>query len=135
MMPNTQPFGRPSPGLKLNPSQAPAFTAEDMKAYLQGAPSCSFGPTLSGQPPTVESVEFVGCKELTDRFNVSIGLADDALVCYVVLRGPFHMRMVSRAPGNRGGPDFSERVEEIYDASTGRLLVAAAGSFKPRPGW
>jgi hypothetical protein len=133
MMPSTQPHERPV--LKLNPSQVPACTAEDMKAYLQGAPSCSFGPTLSGEPPTVESVEFVNCKELTDRLNVSIGLADDALVCYVVLRGPFNMRMVSRAPGDRSWSDFSERAEEIYDASTGRLLVGAAGSFKPRPGW
>ena len=104
-----------------------------MTAYLQGAPSCGLGPTLSGQPPTVESVEFVGCKVLTDRLNVYIGLADDALVCYVVLRGPFNLAMMSLPPGAHPGPHFSETVEEIYDASTGRLLVEAAGSFKPRP--
>lgn len=134
-MSSTQPHGRPA--LKRHPSQVPAFTAEDMKAYLQGAPSCSLGPTLSGQPPTVESVEFVGCKELTDRLNVYIGLADGAPVCYVVLRGPFLLSGISYPPGGHHLPPFSETEEEIYDASTGRLLVAAAGSFKSwrKPGW
>ncbi len=132
-MSSTQPHGRPA--LKLTSKWIPAFTADDMKAYLQGAPSCSLGPTLSGQPPIVESVEFVTCKELTDRLNVYIGLADDALACYVVLRGPFNLTMISLPPGHHPGPHFCEIVEEIYDASTGRLLVAAAGSFKPRPGF
>lgn len=102
-MPTTPPFGRYT-GIKLNPDQIPAFTAEDMMAYLQSMPSCSLGPTLSGEPPTVESIEFVGCKEMTGRLNVWIGLADDALVCYVVLRGPFRMTMMSRAPGDRREP-------------------------------
>ena len=123
------------PPLKLTPSQLPAFTAEDMTTYLQGAARCSLGPTLSGQPPTVQSVEFVGCKDLTNRLNVYIGPEDDALVCYIVLRGPFSLRMMSRAPGDRRGPPICETVEEIYDASTGRLLVAAADSFKPRQGF
>lgn len=135
MMSGTQPHGRPA--LKLNPGQVPAFAAEDMNAYLQGAPSCALGPTLSGQPPTVESVEFVSCKELTDRLNVYIGLADDAPVCYVVLRGPFLLSGISYPPGDHHLPPFSETVEEIYDASTGRLLLVAAGSFKSwrKPGF
>jgi hypothetical protein len=134
-MSGAQPQDRPA--LRLHPGRVPAFTAEDMKAYLQGAPSCSLGPTLSGQPPTVESVEFVGCKELTVRLHVYIGLADDAPVCYVVLRGPFMLTGVSFPPGGHHLPPFSETEEEIYDASTGRLLVHAAGSFKSwrKPGF
>lgn len=124
------------PELKLDPNKTPAFTAEDMTTYLQGAPQCSLGPTLSGLPPTVESVEFVGCKELTDRLNVSIGLADDAPVCHVVLRGPFHLTKISVPPGYRNpGPAICPTVEEIYNGRTGRLLVVAAGTFKPRPGY
>jgi hypothetical protein len=108
-----------------------------MTAYLQGAPSCWLGPTLSGEPPTVVSVEFAGCKELTDRLHVYIGLADDAPVCYVVLRGPFLLSNISYPPGTHHLPPYSETEEEIYDASTGRLLVAAAGSFKSwrKPGF
>jgi hypothetical protein len=133
MMSGTQPPRRSA--LKLIPDQVPAFTAEDLKAYLQGAPSCSLGPTLSGEPPTIESVEFAPVKELTERLNEWIGPDDDALVCFVVLRGPFRLSMISLPPGARPGPYFSDTVGEIYDASTGRLLVAGVGAFKPRPGW
>jgi NarL family two-component system response regulator LiaR len=131
--PGSKPQVRPA--LKLNPGQVPAFTVEDMRAYLQGAPSCALGPTLSGEPPTVESVEFVSCKELRDRLHVHIGWDDDALVCFVVLRGPFNPTMMSRPPGSRPGSRYCERVGEIYDASTGRLLVTGAGAFKQRPGY
>lgn len=131
-MSGAQPLDRPA--LRLHPGQVPAFTAEDMATYLQGAPCSSFGPTLSGDPPTIETLEFVGCKELTDRLRLWIGLADDAPVCYVVLRGPFILRDISLPPGHPGGPAYSEIVTEIYDASTGRLLVRVAGSAKPRAG-
>ncbi|HEX9036119.1 MAG TPA: hypothetical protein VF808_03925 [Ktedonobacterales bacterium] len=106
-----------------------------MTAYLQGAPSSSFGPTLSGEPPTIETLEFAECKKLTDRLHLWIGLADDAPVCYVVLRGPFLLRNISLPPGHPGGPAYSELVTEIYDASTGQLLVSCVGDGKPRPGY
>lgn len=128
-MSGTQPRGRSA--LKLTRNRIPAFTLEDMKAYLQSAPSCAGGPTLSGQPPTIDTLEFVGCKQLTDRLNLFIGLADDALVCYVVLRGPFWMKLVSYPPGAIHGIPVSETVEEIYDARTGDLLVWSAGPSKP----
>jgi hypothetical protein len=132
LMPDTQPHSRPA--LKLTSKWTPSFTADDMVAYLQGAPSCSLGPTLSEEPPTVESVEFVTCKELTDRIKVYIGPDDDALVCYVVLRGPFLLTMISLPPGADPGPHPSERVIEIYDASTGNLLVSGVGPPRQRPG-
>lgn len=123
-----QPSGRST--LKLTPSRVPAFTADDMKSYLHSAPSCAGGPTLSGNPPTIETLEFVGCKELTDRLHTFIGLPDDALVCYVVLRGPFHLTGISYPPGALHGVPVSQTVEEIYDAGTGRLLVWGAGPSK-----
>lgn len=120
-MSGIQPFARAP--LKLTQNKAPAFTVAEMTSYLQSAPTCAGGPTLSGDPPIIETLEFVGCKELTKRLKLSIGLADDALVCFVVLRGPFLMTMMSLPPGATPGPHFSHRVVEIYDASTGRLLV------------
>lgn len=113
--------------LKLTPNKVPAFTLEDMEAYLLSAPVCPGGPTLSGQPPTIEILEFVGCKELTDRLNLYIGLPDDAPVCHVVLRGPFHLKMISYPPGAVQGLPVAETVEEIYDAQTGNLLVWGTG--------
>lgn len=129
-----QPPGRPA--LKLTPGQVPAFTAEDMKAYLQGAPECSLGPTLSGEPPTLDSVEFASCKELRERLNMWVGPSDDALVCFVVLRGPFHLTRISLPPGKVVyGMPWCNIVGEIYDAMTGRLLVRGVGAFKSLPGW
>ncbi|HLJ80244.1 MAG TPA: hypothetical protein VKT52_02080, partial [Ktedonobacterales bacterium] len=107
-----------------------------MQAYLQGAPECSLGPTLSGEPPTVESVEFASVKELRERLHVYIGLADDALACFVVLRGPFHLARISLPPGKVVyGIPWCNVVGEIYDAMTGRRLCASVNAFKPRPGW
>ncbi len=94
-----------------------------MTSYLQSVPASAGGPTLSGDPPTIETLEFVGCKELTKRLNLYIGLADDALVCYVVLRGPFHLTQMSLPPGATPGARICQRVLEIYDASTGRFLL------------
>jgi hypothetical protein len=133
-MSGTQPPRRPA--LKVTRGQVPAFTAEDMKAYLQGAPECSLGPTLTGEPPTVESVEFARVKELTKRLNMWISPDDDALVCFVVLRGPFHLRGISLPPGNVVyGLPWSNTVSEIYHAMTGHMLVHGVGAFKSRPGW
>ncbi len=61
--------------------------------------SCSWGPTLFGQPPAVQSLEFVGCKGLTDHLQAYIGLADDTPACYVVVRRRFNMSMTSLTPG------------------------------------
>jgi hypothetical protein len=134
MMSGTQPPGRPA--LKLSPGQVPAFTAEDLKAYLQGAPECSLGPTLSGERPTVESVEFARVTELTKRLNMWIGPDDDAPVCFVVLRGPFHLTGISLPPGKVVyGIPWSNIVSEIYDALIGRLLCMSAGALKSRLGW
>lgn len=118
---DSQRVGR-SP-LKLTPGKVPAFTADDMRAYLQSAPECAVGPTFSGEPPIIETLEFVGCKELSRRLKLSIGLPDDALVCYVVLLGPFNATRISLPPGAPPGPHYPLRILEIYDARTGRLLV------------
>jgi hypothetical protein len=118
--------------LRLTSKWAPAFTVDDMKSYLLSAPVSAGGPTLSGGLPTIETLEFVGCKELTDRLKLFIGLPDDALVCYVVLRGPFRLAMMSLPPGTSyHGDPVSQTVEEIYDAGTGRLLVWGSGPSKP----
>jgi hypothetical protein len=88
LMSTTPPFGVET-GIKLNRGQIPAFTAGDMQAYPQTRPSCRLGPTHSGEPPTVESIEFATCRELRDRLHMDIGLFDDAPACFVALRGPF----------------------------------------------
>jgi len=120
-MAGVQPVARAP--LKVTQNKIPAFTADEMTSYLHSAPACAGGPTLSGDSPIIETLEFVECRELTKRLKLSIGLADEALVCSAVLRGPFLMTMMSLPPGAPPGPHYCHRVVEIYDACTGRLLV------------
>lgn len=88
----------------------------------------------TGDPPTIETLEFVSRDELTKRLNLFIGMGEDTLVCYAVLRGPFLMTRMSLPPGSAPGPHFSTTVLEIYDAATGRLLIWGGGPPRPRPG-
>ena len=69
---------------------------------------------------------------MTDRLHVWVGLADDAPVCPVVLRGPFLLREISLPPGHPGGPAHSEPVTANSDTSTGRLLLGGVGD-RPDP--
>ena len=81
-------------------------------------------------------VEFASVKKLTERLHVWIGPDDRAPVCCVVLRGPFHLTMISRPPGKVSyGIPWCNIVGEIYDAMTGGLLCASVNAFKSRPGW
>jgi hypothetical protein len=52
----------------------------------------------------------------------STGLPDDAMVCYVELRGPFNPVMMSIPPGAGGQQKPVETGEEVFDAETGNLL-------------
>lgn len=129
-MPATPAFGKET-GIRLTPGRVPAFTVDDMRAYLQSAPRCDLGPTLSGEPPTVESIEFATSRDLRERLHTDIGLPDDALACFVVLRGPFHLTGISLAPGTVvHGTPTCDIVGEIYDARTGRLLVGSVNAFR-----
>jgi hypothetical protein len=121
------------PPLKVHHGQYPAFSAEEMMEHLLGAPCSAIGPTFLGMQPTVESLEFVKSGELRDRLELWISSDDEALVCHVVLKGPFLARMMSLPPGSPPGPYFCERLREIYDARTGRLIVVGSAA-RPRPG-
>lgn len=101
--------------------------------HLLGAPCSAIGPTFLGMQPIVESLEFVKSGELRDRLRLFIQHDDDALVCHVVLKGPFLARWISLPPGSPPGPHFCYRLREIYDARTGRLIVAGDAADR-RPG-
>jgi hypothetical protein len=94
------------------------------------------GPTLSGEIPTIETLEFVTSGELRARIETAIGLPDDALVCYAVIRGPFLATRISLPPGRgRIGPTpMAGAIGETYDARTGRLLVSRGVPHKHRAG-
>lgn len=98
------------------------FTVQDANAYVSTHPFPS-GPTTTGVSPTVVSTSFITTKEANTRMHGEhTGLSDTALVCYVVLKGPFAMTNVSRPYGVKALPPENVGVE-VFDAQTGNLLM------------
>ncbi len=100
----------------------PAFTAADVRRYYL-IHSFSAGPTVSGAPPTIVSIRFITTKDAQALMGGEpIGLPDNAMVCYVELRGPFYPKYVSVPPGQTLPATFDAGVE-VFDAQTGNLLL------------
>ncbi len=98
------------------------FTIQDANAYVSSHPFPS-GPTITGVSPTIVSTSFITTKEANARMHGEhTGLSDTALVCYVVLKGPFTMTNVSRPYGAKALPPTNVGVE-VFDAQTGNLLM------------
>jgi len=121
--PGVQAITPTSPGTTGN---TPGFTVNDVKAYLaaSGAPA-----TAPGGHYTVEKIVFISAKEASTLMRgESTGRPDNALVCYVLLKGPFTIDISLPPPpqGKTWGkpvyPKESE-IEEVFDAHTGNLLV------------
>ncbi len=100
------------PAIQPHLSGVPAFTKDDARAYVQA----------QGQV-TIIRVLFVTSYEACELMEGElVGLPDDALVCYVELRGnvvPF------TGPPGSGPPSQSTPPleQEVFDARTGNLLV------------
>lgn len=82
------------------------------------------GPTQSGQPPTVLSIETLTAKAVNAKYSAmlqgkSIGLPDTSSVIVVMLSGPF---AISNVPSLYKRPFIEQSVAEMFDAKTGNLL-------------
>ncbi|HVB21049.1 MAG TPA: hypothetical protein VNG51_03775 [Ktedonobacteraceae bacterium] len=101
----------------------PSFTVDDVKAYIPTATEPRLVPVL-GAHLTIEQVLFVLSKEATQLMRgESPGLPDDALVCFVLLKGPFYVK-VGYAPGTLANPAATApAIAEVFDAHTGNILV------------
>ncbi|GHO79825.1 hypothetical protein KSD_75960 [Ktedonobacter sp. SOSP1-85] len=108
--------------IPLTRTGIPAFTLDDVKQYFKAHPLL----TTAGKPGTIVKLAFMMSKEASSLMNgESIGIPDDALVCYVELQGPFDRLPIS-TPGNTGKLSF-QRVHYVIDAQTGNQLVFGAG--------
>lgn len=115
---NQQPMGI-TLSLTSAPADKPCFTVDDVKAYIKTHAIPRAG-TVSGKPAKILSIDFITSKEASERMKGdSIGLADNAPVCYVELYGPF----ITGSVPYGAKPLVSNRGVEIFDARTGRLLV------------
>jgi hypothetical protein len=126
--PNPYPGGAPAitPHLDAATHEGATFTAADVQQFIQ-AHGYAGGATVSGGPPTIEKILFITSKQASNLLNgEDIGRPDNALVCYVALRGPFYSSIT--APyGVTPPPNWTEEAGyEVFDAVTGNLLLYGA---------
>jgi hypothetical protein len=96
----------------------PSFTEQDVRAYLQTHQELIQAP--DAPPATVTLVQFMTSAQASQRMHgESIGLADDAIVCYVELSGEFMPR--SYPPGFTPHPSSVGIL--VIDAHSGNILV------------
>lgn len=110
----------------ITPSQPgiPAFTIDDVKHYL-ASHSFEGGPTVDRSSYSIDTIQFLKAKQASVLMQGEVvGLPDDALVCYTVLRGPFILQNVRMPPGEPiPATPIASRGVEVFDARTGNLLV------------
>lgn len=100
------------------------FTAADVQAYFQAHPAPPQMSLAPGSTAKILSIDFITSKEASQRMNgESVGLPDDALVCYVQLSGPFLLDRVSSPPSAKPIPP-SNTATVVFDAQTGNILVS-----------
>lgn len=108
------------PAIQPTKQGIPAYTVEDVRQYVltHGFPS---GPTLSGAPPTILEIRFITAHQASSLMRgESADRPDNALVCYVLVQGPFDSRgKYEPEPSN----DHFEKGEMVFDTQTGNLLV------------
>jgi hypothetical protein len=88
----------------------PAFTSQDVAAYLQEHPF-QFAASRTSQP-TIQKVEFLSAREAGERIRGGIALPDDHLVCLVTLTGDLDVN--GEFTGTTG--------YMVFDALSGNLL-------------
>lgn len=100
----------------------PSFTADDVKTYIPTSTEPRLKPVL-GASLMIEKILFISSREATELMQGSDpGLPDDALVCVVLLKGPFYVQ-VGYAPGRQANPAATaSKIGIVFDAHTGNLL-------------
>jgi hypothetical protein len=95
----------------------PSFTEQDVRAYLTSHQVLETAP--HAPPTTVTLVQFMTSAEASQRMDgESIGLADDAIVCYVELSGEFLPTWGPTAPLHPSSVGIL-----VLDAHSGNILV------------
>lgn len=112
--------GRPSerpagiPAIQRRSDSTPSYTTADAVQY---ATTHQMWRNLSASRSSVVSVRFMSGGTVETLLHTSIGEPSDAVMCYVEMTGTFTF------PG-LNGPVSYHRGFEVFDASTGNLLLA-----------
>jgi hypothetical protein len=109
------------PAIQPTKPGIPAYTVEDVRQYVltYGFPG---GKPLSGGPPVILAIQFITAQEASILMRgESADRPDTALVCYVLVKGPFDANGKHEPEPSKAG-SFAEG-EMVFDAQTGNLLV------------
>lgn len=108
-------------GVTANSASTPAFTSDDVTAFLTKNGFYA-GPVVQGAQLKVVSIQFVTAKQASNLMNgAHVGRPDDSLVCYVKVQGPFMLTNVSMPRGTK--KTTAEFGEVVFDGHTGNMLV------------
>lgn len=97
------------------------LSIEDVQRYVLTHP-CPIGPTVSGGLPRIMVIQLMTSRNASKVMGgESVGLPDNALVYYVLLKGPFIPEFVITITGMDIG--IADSMDEVFDAYTGNQLV------------
>ena len=112
-----------TPAITPRSSGTPAFSSSDVRQYVV-THQFSGGPTVAQSSPSIVELEFISSKQAKQQLDgTSPGLPDNALVCFVVMKGPFLLTADSQ-PSRLHVPTVNTGIE-VFDAHTGNQLVWA----------
>jgi hypothetical protein len=100
---------------------APSFTVQDVLDYENAHPFATMRTEPVGKL-TITKIWFITSAEASGQMHgESIGIPDDALVCYVEFYGTF--RSYAPIPGSKPA-ERTGTAAQVFEAHTGNLLVA-----------
>jgi hypothetical protein len=106
-----------APGIKPHLGGVPAFTTDDMAAFLKSHPlPQNFG---GGDQPTIVTTVFLAGGDLRALLGTAAGRPDAVPVGYVLLKG----RFVFLGAGPTSPPPSFPYAYALFDARTGNLLM------------
>lgn len=112
-----------TPAIAPHSTGTPAFSSSDVRQYVV-THQFSGGPTVAQSSPSIVKLEFISSKQASQQLDgTSPGLPDNALVCFVVIKGPFLLTADSQ-PSRLRVPTVNTGIE-VFDAHTGNQLVWA----------
>jgi len=120
------------PGRQVADRATAAFGKAEVAQFLANTTLLMRG-VPGGTPPTLGNVEFLPAVQASARLNGEpIGRADDALVCWVEIKGPLDVSNDITLPSTvrAASPSVPPAAKEIlvFDAQTGNLLLSTYGA-------
>jgi hypothetical protein len=116
-------FNDGAPAIPAHPGNT-LLSVADVEHYVL-THRCPVGPTVSGGLPKIMAIQLMTSRNASKVMGGEyVGPSDDALVYYVLLKGPFIPEFVITVAGV--DPGIADTMDEVFDAYTGNQLLWGA---------